>query len=69
MNPETKVMFIDFNLAVSKSAIKSIRVKTRSLNIRNRTNLSLEEIAKFYNAIIRGWIEYYGKYFQNKKFK
>ena len=39
-----------------------MRAKTRSLNIRNRTDLSLEQIAKFYNPIIRGWLEYYGKY-------
>ena len=61
-NPTTKVMFLGFNPGVSKSSIKSMRAKTRKLNIRNRTDLSLEEIAKFYNPIIRGWIEYYGRY-------
>lgn len=61
-NPKTKVMFLGFNPGVSKTAIKSMRVKTRKLNIRNRTDLSLEEIGQFYNPIIRGWIEYYGCY-------
>ena len=61
-NTKTKVMFLGFNPGVSKAAIKSMRGKTRKLNIRNRTDLSLEEIGQFYNPIIRGWIEYYGKY-------
>jgi RNA-directed DNA polymerase len=61
-NPKTKVMFLGFNPGVSKTAIKSMRAKTRKLNIRNRSDLSLEDIGRFYNPIIRGWIEYYGKY-------
>ena len=61
-NPETKVMFLGFNPGVSKSAIKSMRAKIRSLDIRNRTDLSLEQIGKFFNPIIRGWLEYYGKF-------
>ena len=61
-NPNTKVMFLGFNPAVSKIAIKSMRAKTRQLNIRNRTDLTLEQIARFYNPIIRGWLEYYGQY-------
>lgn len=27
-----------------------------------RTNLSLEEIARIYNPVLRGWINYYGRY-------
>jgi RNA-directed DNA polymerase len=61
-NPKTKVMFLGFNLGVSKSAIKSMRAKVRSLGIRNRTDLTLEQIGKFFNPIIRGWLEYYGKF-------
>jgi RNA-directed DNA polymerase len=61
-NPKTKVMFLGFNPEVSKTAIKSMRAKIRSLNIRNRTELSLEQIGKFLNPIVRGWLEYYGKF-------
>jgi len=61
-NPKTEVMFLGFNPGVSKTAVKSMRAKTRKLNIRNRSDLSLEDIGRFYNPIIRGWIEYYGKY-------
>lgn len=55
-------MFLGFNPGVSKSAMKSMRAKTRSLNIRNRTDLTLEQIGEFFNPVIRGWLEYYGKY-------
>ena len=61
-NPTTKVMFLGFNPAVSNSAIKSMRAKVRSLGIRNRTDWSLEQIGKVLNPILRGWIEYYGKF-------
>lgn len=32
------------------------------MNIRNRTDLSLNEIANWVNPILNGWINYYGKY-------
>jgi len=55
-------LFVGFTPAVSKAALKSMRAKTRKLNWRNRTNLSLNEIAERYNPILQGWINYYGKY-------
>jgi RNA-directed DNA polymerase len=55
-------IFLSFTPAVSKDALKSMRAKIRKDNIRNRTDLSLFDIAKKYNPILRGWIEYYGKY-------
>ncbi len=55
-------MFIGFTPAVSKVALKSMRAKTRKLNWRNRTDLSLEQIAKLYNPVLAGWLNYYGKY-------
>lgn len=60
MNPTTKTLFLGFNPELSKTSLKSIRAHTRKLNIRNRTDLSLNEIARFFNPILRGWIEYYG---------
>jgi RNA-directed DNA polymerase len=59
-NPTTKIMFLGFNPGVSKTAVKSMRARTREMNIRNRTDLGLEEIARFFNPILRGWLEYYG---------
>ena len=55
-------MFTSFTPAVSKTALKSMRTKTRAYNWRNRTEISLQDIAKIYNPVIQGWINYYGRY-------
>jgi hypothetical protein len=39
-----------------------MRASTRRANFRNRTDLSLDDIARLYNPILRGWLEYYGRY-------
>lgn len=55
-------LFLGFIPAVSKEAAKSMRASVRRSGLRNRTELSLEEIAKWYNPILRGWLGYYGRY-------
>jgi RNA-directed DNA polymerase len=54
--------FVSFNPAVSEAASKSMRAHVRRSEIRNRTNLSLEEIARGFNPTLRGWLNYYGRY-------
>ena len=51
-----------FTQAVSQEAKKSMRAEIRRRGVRNRTDLSLQDIAKEYNPILRGWINYYGRY-------
>ena len=34
----------------------------RELNLRHRTDLPMDEIARQINPLLRGWIEYYGRY-------
>ncbi len=55
-------LFVSFAPAVSKSALKSMRKTTRKFNWRNRTDLSLNEIARRYNQVLSGWINYYERY-------
>lgn len=55
-------LFLGFTPAVSKQSLKLMRVKIRKTGLRKRTDLSLNEIAIIYNPILRGWINYYGKY-------
>ena len=62
-NSKRNTLFCNFTPAVSKTALKSMRAKIRELNFRNRTELSLEEIAKMCNPILSGWIMYYGKFY------
>lgn len=61
-NRTRKNLFVGFTPAVSSMAIKSMRQTIRKWNIRNRTELGLEEIAHMYNPVLRGWYGYYGKY-------
>jgi len=55
-------LFCGFNPAVSVSAMKAMRLTIRELNIRQHTQLSLEAIAQQLNPLLRGWIDYYGRY-------
>lgn len=59
---EGNKFFIGFNPAVSKEALKSMRAETRRRGFRNRTDMSLNEIAEQYNPVLRGWLNYYGRY-------
>ena len=55
-------LFCGFNPAVSPSAMKAMRKAIRDLNLWHQTQLSLQNIAQKLNPILRGWIEYYGRY-------
>ncbi|PAJ71580.1 group II intron reverse transcriptase/maturase [Pseudoalteromonas sp. NBT06-2] len=61
-NRKRNSMFINFTPAVSKSALKSMRLKIRKLRIRMATELSIAQLAKWLNPIINGWIGYYGRF-------
>lgn len=61
-NTKRDTMFMNFTPAVSNDALKSMRSTTRKYNLRNRTDLSLADIARWYNPILQGWLNYYGKY-------
>lgn len=59
------IVFRNFTPAVSRASLKAMRKKTRKLNWRNRTELSLEEIAEKYNPVLQGWLNYYGAYYRS----
>ncbi len=56
-------LFTSFAPAVSAKSLKAMRARTRQLNLRNQTHLSLAEFARILNPILRGWIAYYGKFY------
>lgn len=60
---DSSVFFVSFSPAVSAKALKSMRQKTRKLNFRNQTNLSLADISRLYNPVLRGWLAYYGRFY------
>ena len=57
--------FTGFLPAVSEKARKAINKKVRDLNIRGRSDKTLREIAEYCNPMIRGWMNYYGKYYKS----
>ncbi len=59
------VLFVSFSPAVSAAAQKAMRQTTRKEGYRNRTELSLSDIARLHNPILRGWLGYYGRYYQS----
>jgi RNA-directed DNA polymerase len=60
--PRSQKMFCGFTPAVSKQALNAMRATIRDLKIRKRTEVTLDDIARELNPIIRGWIAYYGRY-------
>ena len=59
---KTGKLFTSFLPAISPKAEKSITEKIKELNVKSRSDLSLIQIAEWLNPMIRGWINYYGKY-------
>ncbi len=54
--------FVGFTPAVSNKAAKSIRKVIRSWKIHLMSDKSIIDLSRIYNPVIRGWINYYGKY-------
>jgi RNA-directed DNA polymerase len=61
--------FVNFSPAVSNTATKTIRQEIRSWNLHRRTDKSLEDFARIFNPIIRGWINYYGTYYKSALYR
>lgn len=55
-------IFLNFTPAISRSAKKRIKSTIREWKLPSRTGTSLEEIARWINPQVRGWINYYGKF-------
>jgi RNA-directed DNA polymerase len=56
--------FVGFTPAVSKSAIKAMSATIRGWKLQLWSSSSLEDIARQINPVIRGWLNYYGRYYR-----
>ena len=57
---------MSFLPAISDKAAKKIRATIRDWRLgASRNNQSLEEIARFVNPYVRGWVNYYGRYYRS----
>ena len=59
-------MRLGFLPAISKKATERIRKEIRSWQLHRRVEHTLEGIAHKINAIVQGWINYYGKYYRSQ---
>jgi RNA-directed DNA polymerase len=56
--------FVSFSPAISKKAAKALRQTIRSWGLHRRSDLSIEDLTRLINPIVRGWINYYGRYYR-----
>jgi hypothetical protein len=57
--------FINFTPAISNKAAKAFRYASRSWKWPLRSDKSLEDLARIFNPIIQGWINYYSRYYKS----
>jgi RNA-directed DNA polymerase len=57
-----RTCFLGFTPGVSKSALKAMGAAVRGWKLHLWSSSSLEDIAKRINPVVRGWLNYYGKY-------
>ena len=60
-----KEYFINFSPAVSRKSIKAISQEMKRWKINLRSSQELEDFAKIYNPILRGWWQYYGHFYKS----
>jgi len=61
-NSRRGTLFWSFTPAVSPAALTAMRGTIRKTDFRNRTQLTLDDIARDLNPALRGWMAYYGRY-------
>jgi RNA-directed DNA polymerase len=61
-NSQTGKFFVGFTPAVSPQAKQSMLYRIRSWKLKSCATMSLEEVAMQINPIVRGWMNYYGRY-------
>ena len=60
---KTGKYFFSFNPAISDEAAKRIRVQIRSWRLHRRSGMTLEQLARDINPVVRGWMNYYGRFY------
>ncbi|MEU8523963.1 group II intron reverse transcriptase/maturase [Streptomyces sp. NPDC048577] len=55
-------LFLSFDPAVSKDALKKMSAQVRSWHLHTRSDLSFPELARRINPVVAGWINYFGRF-------
>jgi RNA-directed DNA polymerase len=57
--------FVGFLPAVSNDAAKTMRTVIKRWRFHRRSDLSLKDLADRVNPIVRGWVNYYGRFYKS----
>jgi RNA-directed DNA polymerase len=57
--------FVSFLPAVSRDAVTAMGREIRSWHIARRSDKSLTDLARMFNSIVHGWINYYGRFYKS----
>jgi RNA-directed DNA polymerase len=58
--------FVSFLPAVSADAMKAMGAEIRSWSLGRRSDKSLDDLARMFNNIVQGWINYYGRFYKSR---
>ncbi|MQB02038.1 MAG: reverse transcriptase [Actinobacteria bacterium] len=59
------VLFTGFAPGISPQALKAISREVRRWRLHTRTRLELDDLAAWINPIVRGWVNYYGRFYRS----
>jgi RNA-directed DNA polymerase len=57
--------FTSFLPAMSTEALKAKSTELRVMRIHRRTTLTLDDLARWLNPIVAGWMQYYGRFYRS----
>jgi RNA-directed DNA polymerase len=57
--------FTSFLPAMSTEALKAKGAVLRAMRIHRRTNLTVDDLARWLNPIVAGWMQYYGRFYRS----
>ena len=58
-------LFASFQPAISNDAQKKISAQIRRWRLHRRIGLSLADLARWINPVVRGWMQYYGAFYRS----
>jgi RNA-directed DNA polymerase len=61
--------FCAFAPGVSTKSVKDISRAMRGWRIHRRSDLSIKDLSRLFNPVVRGWINYYGRHYKTALFK
>ena len=59
-------IFTGFSPAVSPQALQRMRNRIKAIGLPSLVHFSIEEVARRVNPVLRGWIQYYGRFYKTE---